>query len=147
MTILLQTSWTWPSISQHTHVGLKCCRCCSCLFAVINTGPVYQSWVHFDNELTPDELTRLTVLGSPDLLFSCGLTFHWLKCFSNPETCIWPDPLFIYSKAVSSAENYWNSEVIFFAPSGDKFSFSCNPATSSYKCGLVSHLLWIVEPL
>lgn len=37
-------------------------------FAIINTGPVYQGWVHFDNELMPDELTEYTVLGSYDLL-------------------------------------------------------------------------------
>lgn len=34
------------------------------LFAIINTGPVYQSWVHFGNELVPDELTGYTVFWS-----------------------------------------------------------------------------------
>lgn len=53
---------------QSEHLDLKCCRCCSCLFTIINTGPVYRGWVQFDNEPVPDELIGHTLLVSSDLL-------------------------------------------------------------------------------
>lgn len=57
-----------PVIREHTSGSKMLQMLFVSLFTIINTGPVYQSWVHFDNELMPDELAGHTVLVSSDLL-------------------------------------------------------------------------------